>query len=144
MISIFIFAGCYCLLKFVIGQTTAAELGAFTLTTSILSKILTARKNMETWILSIVNGFICILMFIQTIFVTGFHVAEFSMIIYYLACLSNDIYAYNLWKGMYRKVAINGGMLFAMRDVNIRRIIKTKKHFRNLHWNKKVDMEKNS
>ena len=75
---------------------------------------------------------------------TGFVLADITMICYYLACFTMDIYAYDLWKAMYRKVAINGGVILAQRKVNIKKIIKLRRQFKNLHWNKKIDMAKNS
>ncbi len=148
-IGIIVAVGCYILLKYIlplinIHQNTALELGAISLAISIIGKILTARKNMESWVLSIVNALICLFMWAQSIIVGGFDVSQISMIVYYLACFTNDLYAYSLWKSMYRKIAVNGGKLLAMRKVNIRRIIKLKRQLNNLHWNKKVDMEKNS
>ena len=80
----------------------------------------------------------------ESIITGGFDLSQISMIVYYLACLTNDIYAYSLWKSMYRKIAVNGGKILAMRKVNIRRIIKLKRQFRSLHWDKRVDMSKNS
>ena len=75
---------------------------------------------------------------------SGVNLSDLSMTVYYLACFSFDVYAYELWKSMYRKIAVNGGKILAMRKVNIRRIIKLKRQFRSLHWDKKVDMSKNS
>lgn len=148
-IGIIIAFGCYCLLRFIlpligIKQDTALELGAISLAISIVSKIFTARKNMESWMLCIVNDIICLFMWAQSIVFGGFDLSQISMIVYYLACFTNDIYAYSLWKSMYRKIAVNGGKILAQRKVNIRRIIKLKRQFRNLHWDKKIDMEKNS
>lgn len=148
-IGIIIACGCYCLLRFIlpligIKQDTALELGAISLAISIVSKIFTARKNMESWMLCIVNDIICLFMWAQSIVFGGFDLSQISMIVYYLACFTNDIYAYSLWKSMYRKIAVNGGKILAQRKVNIRRIIKLKRQFRNLHWDKKIDMEKNS
>ncbi len=148
-IGLVIAGGCYCLLRFIlpligVQQDTALELGAISLAISIVSKIFTARKNMESWILCIVNDIICLMMWAQSIIFGGFDLSQISMIVYYLACFSNDIYAYSLWKSMYRKIAVNGGKILAMRKVNIRRIIKLKRQFRDLHWDKKIDMEKNS
>lgn len=149
VIGVFVGLACYALLRFglpLIGikQDTALELGAISLTISIISKIFTARKNMEAWVLCIANDIICLLMWVQSIIFGGFDLSQISMIVYYLACFTNDVYAFSLWKSMYRKIAVNGGKLLAMRKVNIRRIIKLKRQFKNLHWNKKVDMEKNS
>ncbi len=141
--------GCYVLLRYIlpligITQTAGLELGAISLAISIISKIFTARKNMESWVLCIVNDLICLFMWAQSIIVAGFDISQISMIVYYMACFTNDLYAFSLWKSMYRKIAINGGKLLAMRKVNIRRIVKLKRQFRSLRWNKKVDMEKNS
>ena len=136
--------GCYCLLRFVIGQTTALELAAISLTLSIIGKIFTARMNMEAWALCITNDIICLFMWLQTIFITGFDLSQVSMIVYYLACFTNDTYAFSLWKSMYRKIAVNGGKILAIRKVNIKRIIKLRRQFHNLKWNREVDTAKNS
>ena len=148
-IGIVIAGACYCLLRFglpLIGihQTTALELGAISLAISILGKIFTARQNMEAWVMCITTDIICLLMWGQSIIVGGFDLSQVSMIVFYLACLTNDIYAFSLWKSMYRKIAVNGGKILAMRKVNIRRIIKLKRQFTDLHWNREVDMQKNS
>ena len=148
-IGVVVCVGCYCLLRYIlpligIVQDKALLLGAIALTITIISKILTSRKYMETWILSITGSIICLLMWGESIITGGFDLSQISMIVYYLACLTNDIYAYSLWKSMYRKIAVNGGKILAMRKVNIRRIIKLKRQFRSLHWDKRVDMSKNS
>jgi len=142
-------AGCYVLLRYIlpligIKQDTALILGSVSLAISIIGKILTSKHYMETWILSISGAVICLLMWGESIISGGFDISQVSMIVYYLACLTNDIYAFSLWKSMYRKIAVNGGKILAMRKVNIRRIIKLKRQFRSLHWDKKIDMQKNS
>lgn len=148
-IGLLVATGCYILLRYIlplinITQDTALELGAISLAISIVSKIFTARKNMESWVLCIVNDLICLFMWAQSIIVAGFDISQISMIVYYMACFTNDLYAYSLWKSMYRKIAVNGGKLLAMRKVNIRRIIKLKRQFTSLRWNKQIDMERNS
>ncbi|MBR3885238.1 MAG: nicotinamide mononucleotide transporter [Clostridia bacterium] len=149
LIGVVVFGGCYVLLRYIlpligIVQDTALVLGALSLTITIISKILTSKKFMETWILGISGSIICLLMWGESIITGGFNLAQVSMIVYYLACFTNDVYAYSLWKSMYRKIAVNGGKILAMRKVNIRRIIKLKRQFRSLHWDKKIDMSKNS
>ena len=142
-------AACYVLLRYIlpligITQTAGLELGAISLAISIISKIFTARKNMESWVLCIVNDLICLFMWAQSIIVAGFDISQISMIVYYMACFTNDLYAFSLWKSMYRKIAVNGGKILAMRKVNIKRIIKLRRQFHNLRWNKEVDVGKNS
>ena len=149
LIGVVVFGGCYVLLRYIlpligIVQDTALVLGSLSLTITIISKILTSKKFMETWILGITGSIICLLMWGESIISGGFNLSQISMIVYYLACFTNDVYAYSLWKSMYRKIAVNGGKILAMRKVNIRRIIKLKRQFRSLHWDKKIDMSKNS
>ena len=134
----------FVLLKFAIGQTNALLLSSIALAITIVGKVLTARKCMESYAIYIIGDIICLCMWVQTIAQTGFDLSQISMIAYYLACLSNDIYAYGLWKSIYRKIAVNGGVLLAKRKVNINKIIKLKRRFRNLKWNKAIDVAKNS
>ena len=149
ILGAFVFGACYVLLRYIlpligIVQETALVLGALSLAITIVSKILTSKKFMESWILCISGAIICLLMWGQSILAEGFDISQVSMIVYYLACFTNDVYAFSLWKSMYRKIAVNGGKILALRKVNIRRIIKLKRQFRSLHWNKKIDMERNS
>lgn len=134
----------YVLLRFVIGQTNALLLSSIALAISIVGKVMTAKRYMESYVLFLFGNIICLFMWGQTMIQTGFALADITMIVYYLACFTMDIYAYDLWKAMYRKVAVNGGVILAMRKVNIKKIIKLRRQFRNLHWDKKIDIAKNS
>lgn len=134
----------YILLKFGLKQKNALLLSSIALMITIMGKILTAQRFMESYAVFVLGDLVCMFMWAQTLLETGFTVAQFSMIIYYIACFSNDIYAYGLWKSMYRKVAVNGGVILAQRKINIKRIAKLRRTFRNMHWNKEIDMAKNS
>ncbi|MBP3581824.1 MAG: nicotinamide mononucleotide transporter [Clostridia bacterium] len=134
----------FLLLKFVIGQENALLLSSIALAITIVGKILTARKYVESYILFLCGNIICLLMWGQTMIESGVNLSDLSMTVYYLACFSFDVYAYELWKSMYRRVAINGGVILAKRKVKITRIIKLRRRYKNLHWNKEVDVAKNS
>lgn len=135
----------YLLLKFVLKQENALLLSSVALAISIVGKILTAQRFMESYMVFNVGNIICLLMWVQTMLTQPtIVVADITMIVYYLACFSNDIYAYGLWKSMYRKVAVNGGVLLAKRKVKIKKIIKLRRQFKNLHWDKDIDVSKNS
>ena len=56
----------------------------------------------------------------------------------------NLIYAYIMWKALYRRVAIIGGIILSKRNISIKRVIKIRRKFKNLHWNKEIDIAKNS
>lgn len=134
----------FLLLKFVIGQENALLLSSIALAITIVGKVLTARKYVESYILFLCGNIICLLMWGQTMIESGVNLSDLSMTVYYLACFSFDVYAYELWKSMYRRVAINGGVILAKRKVKINRIIKLRRQYRNLHWNKEIDIAKNS
>lgn len=134
----------FLLLKFVIGQENALLLSSIALAITIVGKVLTARKYVESYILFLCGNIICLLMWGQTMIESGVNLSDLSMTVYYLACFSFDVYAYELWKSMYRRVAINGGVILAKRKVKITRIIKLRRRYKNLHWDREVDIAKNS
>ena len=45
---------------------------------------------------------------------------------------------------MYKKVAINGAQIFAKRPLKINKIIKLRKRFKTLKWDKEIDEAKNN
>ena len=140
----FISVACYFFLKYVLGQNTALVLSAISLAIIILGKILTARQYVESYAVFIISDIIGFCMWIEILVVSGFSIATISMLIYYLALFFNDVYGYSLWKAMYRKVALNGGFLFAKRKLSIKKIIKLRRQYRNLRWNREIDIAKNS
>ncbi len=142
--AIFIAIGSYFLLKYVLNQNTALILGSISLTLMIVGKILTAQRYMESYIIFILGNIICLAMWVQTLCTIPFEYSTITMIVYQLACLTNDIFGYFSWKKMFRKVAINGGFILVKRKVNIKRIAKLKRQYRNLRWNKQVDLAKNN
>ncbi|MBQ7453300.1 MAG: nicotinamide mononucleotide transporter [Clostridia bacterium] len=126
--------------------TTALVLSAITLSMSIVCKFLNAFCFKEVWLMEIVKSLISISLW-GNVFVIGLQSGDLSslpMMVLYLAILSNAVYAYLLWKAMYKKVAVNGGKVFAMRKLKINRIVKLRHRFHNFKWDKQIDMQKNS
>ncbi len=144
LLAITITIGGYFFLKYALGQTTALILGAISLTIMIIGKILTAQQYMDSYIVFLLGDLICLAMWIQTLITTPFAIPTVTMLVYYTACFTNDTFGYFSWKDMYRQVAINGGVLLAMRDIKINKIAKVKRQFKGLHWNKEIDISKNS
>lgn len=145
MVSLFILSiGSYFLLKYAFNQSNALILSAIALAVSIISKILTAGRFMDSYAGYIASDIICLFMWLQSLLQTGLQLSQVTMIVYYLACITNDTYAYGLWKNMYRKVVVNGGVLLALRKVKINKIIKLRRQYQGLKWNKDVDTNKNS
>ena len=113
---------------------------------TIFTKILNGLRYLESWICDIVSCISSITMWGIIIFSsisTGFNFTELPVILTLLAILSNSIFAYIMWKIMYRKVVIDGGGdIYKKRNLNIKKIIKLKKQYQKLYWNKEVDERK--
>lgn len=119
---------------------------AFSLT--IFNKILTALRFKESWVFGIASSIISLVMWAQVMIIgissSGFNIMELPVILSMFACLSNSFYGYSMWKAMYRKIAVNGGEILAIRKLRINKIIKLRRIYQQLVWNKKIDINKNS
>lgn len=129
--------------------TSALVFSTLAFAATILLKVLSAMRYMENWIFSIVADVIgfgmWLYVIIETLVATGtFSMVEFPMLLWYLATITNAIYAYGLWKVMYRRVAVNGRVYLAKRSISINKIAKLRRTYRKLVWNKQLDMAKNS
>ena len=142
--TIAIFVASYALLKYVIKQENALIFSALSMAISIIGEIMIARCFMESYIPLFLGELVGLLIWVQTMIETSITMESITMIVYYFATISNNLYGHFLWKDIYRKVAIKHGVLLNKRKVNIKKIIKLKRQFRSLHWDKKVDMNKNS
>ncbi len=134
----------YLFLAKILKQHTSLIFGIIALALQIISQLMIIKRFKESFIIYMLIDLSCIMIWIQSMIESTFSVSALVMVIYSVAGLINDFYGYALWKSMYRKVAVNGGILLAMRKVNIKRIAKLRRRFRNLKWNKEVDVSKNS
>jgi len=129
-------------------NTGALILSAATLTLTIFNKILNSLRFKESWIFGIISGIISTILwaqvFIINITTTGFNLLELPVILGMVACLINSFYGYSMWKTMYRKIAVNGGEVLAMRKIKVNKIIKLRRQYQKLIWDKKIDINKNS
>ena len=137
-------AASYCLLRFGLKQNVTLVLSSFTLGAMLVYKVLNALRYMESWIFGIVQSGLGLIMWCVTIFSGTMDVMQIPMIAVTLAVVTNNIYGYAMWKALYRRVAINGGTILNRRKVSIKRIIKLKRRFKKLTWDKKIDIAKNS
>ena len=129
----------YLLLKFVLGQKVSLLLNSITLGIMIVYKVLAGARYMESWLFGIVQTIITLCMWVSLIATGGATIENIPMMAISLSVISNDIYAYNLWKALYRKIAINGSILLNKRPLSIRRVVALKRRFKNMKWNKDVE-----
>lgn len=135
---------------FVLGafNTTALVLSAITLAISIVSKTLNALCFKESWFLTILQACINLCLWCNVLILSAtsgaVDLTNLPILFVYLAILTNAIYSFILWKVMYKKVAINGAQIFAKRPLKINKIIKLRKRFKTLKWDKEIDEAKNN
>ena len=141
---ILIFVASFLLLKYVIKQESVLVISAISMAVSIIGEIMIAKRYMESYIFLYLAEFTGLLIWVFSMLETGFTTEGLSMVIYYMATITNDIYGYFLWKDVYKKVARKYGVIFAKRDIKIKKIIKLKRRFKNLRWTREVDTLKNS
>ena len=145
LILIALYVGSYFGLKAL--NTSALIFSAGALACSIFNKILNGLRFKESWIFGIISSIISTIMWVEVFIaslVSGFNIMEIPVILSMIACLTNSFYGYSMWKSMYRKIAVNGGEILAMRKIKINRIIKLRRQYQKLIWNKQIDIQKNS
>jgi len=128
-------------------NTSALIFSAGALTCTIFSKILNGLRFKENWWFTIALNLINTGMWIQVMVSAkngGISLIELPALVSTFACLTNSFYGYNIWKSMYRKIAVNGGEILAIRKVKINKIIKIRRKYQKLVWDKKIDINKNS
>ena len=129
-------------------NTSALIFSAGALTLTIFNKILNGLRFKESWIFGIASSIISFVMWLEvmlsSINTTGFNIIELPVVLSMVACLSNSFYGYSMWKSMYRKIAVNGGEVLAIRKLKIKKIIKLRRQYQKFIWNKEVDTNKNS
>ena len=127
---------------------TTVIISSASLAIGILSKVLNGQRYMEAYIISVVGNIIGLVLWINTIILSveagALNANAVAQIIIYLASLTNNLYGFFLWKSIYRKATVNGGKILVKRRVKINRVIKLRRMYKNLHWNKKFDITKNS
>ncbi len=139
-----IFIASFLLLKYVIKQESVLVISAISMAVSIIGEIMIAKRYMQSYIFLYLAEFTGLLIWVFSMIETGFTTEGLSMIVYYMATITNDIYGYFLWKDVYKKVARKYGVIYSKKKLKINKIIKLKRQYKNLKWNREVDTIKNN
>ncbi len=126
----------YLALRFVLGQKVSLLLGSCTLGISIVYKILSGARYMESWMFGLVQSSISLCMWMSTILTASGSLTDLPVVASILAVISNNIFGFALWRSIYKKAAVNGATYLAKRPLQIKRIIKLRRRYKNLRWNK--------
>lgn len=115
---------------------------------TVFSKILSGLRYKENYLFSLASGVLQTFMWVEVIITNAnsgsFDFSILPMVLYSLAVVSFDFQGYSMWRAMYRKIAVNGGEIFQLRKLNIKKIIKLRHRYQKLVYNEKIDTEKNS
>lgn len=136
--------GSYFLLRYVFNQRVSLITGSLVFGFMIIYKILNGARYMQSWLFGIFQSMMSLTMWCSTLISGAVSILDLPMIALMLAVLSNNIYGYSMWKALYRRVAVNGGIILNKRPVSVKKIIKLKRTFKRMSWDKKLDMMKNS
>ena len=124
-------------------KTTSLIISSIAFAIGIVCKYLSGQRYIEAYPINMVSNVISIALWVTT-FITEGDPTAMVQIVAMVACLIDSIYGYFLWKGMYRKEKVNGGKVLVKRKVSINRVIKLRRMYRNLYWDKQTDTSKNS
>ncbi|MCR5553471.1 MAG: nicotinamide riboside transporter PnuC [bacterium] len=146
LVFVVLCVACYFLLGLI--GTSVLVLSSITFSISVVCKYLTAKAYKESWFLTIIQSVIAfslwVYMFIENILLNSADLATLPILFMYMAIMSNAVYSFILWQAMFKKEKKPTGQLFAMREIKVNKIIKLRKRYSNLYWDKKVDISKNS
>lgn len=134
----------YFLLRFGLKQKVSLVTSSLVLGFMSTYKVLSGARYMESWIFAIIQSSLSLFMWCITIVSGSATIMELPMIAVTLACLTNHVYGFIMWKALYRRVAVNGGEILVRRKVSIKRVLKIRRRFKTLYWNKQIDETKNS
>ena len=124
--------------------TTSLIISTISFAIGIISKTLNGQRYMESYVVSLIGNFISLSLWISTLIQMPSNPEALVQIVVYMSCVFNNSYSFLLWRGVYRKAKVNGGRVLARRKVKINRVIKLRRMYRELYWDKKVDIVKNS
>lgn len=123
-------------------NTTSLIISSISFSIGILYKYLSGQRYMESYAFSISSNIISIALWAVTLISSGDISAVVPMITM-LTSLTDGIYGIILWNNMYRREKVNGGKILVKRKVNIKRVIKLRRMYKNLYWKQSVDIAKN-
>ena len=129
-------------------NTKLLVLSAITFSISLVAKFLMAMCFKEGWIFTLMQAGISTILWasnlITSIIFNQSWQNALPLVVLDLAILSNAIYSYILWRVMFKRSTKGGGVILNLRPLKVNNIIKLRHRFRNLKWDKHVDISKNS
>ena len=124
-------------------NTSSLIISTIAFAIGIICKVLASFRYKESYIVYMLKDVIQLALWISVLIISGPGEAVGPMVMM-LVSIADSIYGYIFWRQLYRQTTINGGKLFAKRQVKIKNIIKLRHIYKDLYWDREVDINKNS
>jgi len=111
-------------------------INAFSLTCFIAAMMLNAFRYVQTWYFDMLGNLFTLLLWI---FVSSGELSSLPFVISTFAAFTNDIYGMFSWGRLLRKSKPSGGKILNMRPLKINKVIKIRRQYKELVWNKDID-----
>ena len=122
--------------------TSSLIISSISFGVGIVFKLLSSFRYKEAYYWALISCIIGTALWVSMIFIEGPQ-TTIAPTIMYVANLADAVYGLIFWNGLYREKNINGGKLLAKRKVKIKNIIKLRRMYKDLYFNKKVNYEQN-
>ena len=110
----------------------------------VVVKILSSGRYKEAYLMQMVSALLQMTLWISMMITAASFGNYAQNLLVVMVNLADCIYGYIFWRSMYIKRTVNGGKLLVRRKVKINRVIKLRRMYKGLYWDKEVDISKNS
>ena len=123
----------WAILEFAINQQFAI-FNALSISACVIGNIVRNKKYLETWYFYMTSNTSAIILWALTIFAggDGLTLVVLPSMFSFMATLSNNFNGISIWATLYRNENKNGGVYLAQRPVNIKKVAKLKRMYRNM------------
>ena len=136
-------AAIWAILEFGIKQKFAI-FNAISIAACVIGNIVRNKKYLETWYIYMTSNTAAIILWALTIFASGdgLTLVVLPSMLSFMATLSNNFNGIVIWSTLYRNENKNGGVYLALRPVNINKVAKIKRMYRNMICKETEKVEK--
>lgn len=117
-------------------NTKLLVLSAITFSISLIFKLLMATRFKEGWLFGLIQALISLILWgsnlVSLVLESGDWQSVLPIVVLDLAILTNAIYAYILWRAMFRKESTKKWKITGLKQSQIQHVIKAKQQLRNI------------
>ena len=122
-------------------NSSLALLNALSRVSFLISMMLSARRYVQCWWFDCIGNVFTILLWV---FASARDLSSLPFVLSTISGILNAVFGIVVWQRLYRKSMASKGVILNKRPVKISRIIKVRRKYKKLIWDKKIDIEKNT